>query len=284
VRMNAETVTTVMVAGSAIEYSERGEGEPLLLIHGGVFADWFLPLAANDTLDGFRVIRVRRAGYGSHVPGSHLTLSDHAGHLAALADLLEIGAMHVVGHSSGALIAFQLALDRPALVHSLVLIEPAACGPWEVPAHAELGERFLGPAMGAFAAGDLSGAFDTFMRGVCGDRSRDIVEKCLGHAAHEQAVRESHFFFRDEVPACLEWQFGAPVAPIRAPILVLEGGDGRKEGLLSRQVTEATTKLLPHAEVALIAGTNHMLPLQDPAALGDAVAGFARRHPIASLV
>jgi len=62
-------------------------------------------LAASSTLDGFRVIRVRRAGYGATVPGSHLAIEDHARHLTALAALLELKAVHVVGHSSGALIA-----------------------------------------------------------------------------------------------------------------------------------------------------------------------------------
>jgi hypothetical protein len=35
-----------------------------------------------------------------------------------------------------------------------------------LPAFADLGERFVGPAMGAFAAGNLQGAFNTFMQGV----------------------------------------------------------------------------------------------------------------------
>ena len=67
-------------------------------------------------------------------------------------------------------------------------------------------------------------------------------------------------------------------------MLVLEGGDSRKVGLLSQQITEAATTLFPQAEVALIASTNHMLPLQDPDALGEALGSFVRRHPIAALV
>ena len=281
-RVGPETIKTAMVAGTTIEYAEHGEGEPLLLVHAGVFADWFVPLAVSPALDGLRVIRVRRAGYGVNAPASHLSIHDHASHLAALADLLELDGLHVVGHSSGALIAFQMAID-PALVHSLMLIEPAPCGPFQVPAFAELAERFVRPAMGAFAAGDLQGAFDTFMRGVCGDRSREILERTLGRAGYEQAVRESSFFFRDEVAACLQWQFVSNGEPIRQPALILEGGDGRKAGLLSQQVTEVSTTLLPRAEVALIANTNHMLPLQDPDALGEAIASFVRRHPIGGL-
>jgi pimeloyl-ACP methyl ester carboxylesterase len=81
----------------------------------------------------------------------------------------------------------------------------------------------------------------------------------------------------------MQWQFGSTEVPIRQPVLILEGGDGRKVGLLSQQVTEMTTTLLPQAEVALIADTNHMLPLQDPDALGEAIASFVRRHPIGVL-
>jgi hypothetical protein len=66
VETGSVTIKTATVAGTPLEYSERGEGEPLLLVHAGVFADWFVPLAASRTLDGFRVIRVRRAGRGGH--------------------------------------------------------------------------------------------------------------------------------------------------------------------------------------------------------------------------
>jgi pimeloyl-ACP methyl ester carboxylesterase len=276
----SETIQTVSVADCVIEYSERGNGEPLLLVHAGGFADWFVPLAASHTLDDVRVIRVRRAGYGVKAPASHLSIRDHAAHLIALAHVLGIGAVHIVGHSSGALIAAQMAADSPELVHSLMLIEAAACGPFFVPAFAELGERFIGPAMGAFAAGDLAGAFDTFMRGVGGDRAREIIEQRFGRAGYDKALRESRFFFNDEVPACMEWQFEANVAEITQPVLVVEREEGRHADLLSQQVTEVTTTLLPQAEVVLIPRSNHMLPLQEPEALGEALAEFIRRHPI----
>jgi hypothetical protein len=41
--------------------------------------------------------------------------------------------------------------------------------------------------MGAFAAGDLHGAFDTFMLGVCGHQSREIIERSLGRPGSEQS-------------------------------------------------------------------------------------------------
>ena len=43
-RIGPQTIKTAMVAGTTIEYADHGEGEPLLLVHAGVFADWFVPL------------------------------------------------------------------------------------------------------------------------------------------------------------------------------------------------------------------------------------------------
>ncbi len=270
----------VPLGGAEIEYSERGRGEPILLVHGGVFADWFLPLSASSTLDGFRVIRVRRAGYGPNAPELHLSLADHAGHLAALADLLGLRKIHWVGHSSSCLIGLQQAIDRPDLVHSLVLLEPAPGGGLQAPAFAELGRQFVGPAMEAFAAGEVERAFDTFLRGVGGGGHRELIERTLGQAGYERAVREAAFFFADEIPAVQEWRFGAAEAGrVHQPVLVAEGGESARLGPMSRQITELATSLLSHAEVATIAGVNHMLPLQDPDAVGRVIATFVRRHP-----
>jgi pimeloyl-ACP methyl ester carboxylesterase len=185
----------------------------------------------------------------------------------------------VVGHSSGALIGVQLAADEPDLVQSLALIEPAPLGPFQVPAFAEVGQRFVGPAMAAFSNGDVSSAIDHFMRGVCGDAYREVINRSLGPQVHQDILRESPFFFKDEIPACMRWEFGvADSARISSPVLVVEGAEGRRLGPLSQQVTESAVKLFPRAEVALINNTNHMLPLQDPEALGRTVADFARRH------
>jgi pimeloyl-ACP methyl ester carboxylesterase len=240
-----------------------------------------VPLAASPALDGFRIIRVRRAGYGYTAPASHLSIRDHANHLVALADFMEIEKAHVIGHSSGALIALQMAADRPKLVHTLTLIEPAPCGPFQVPAFGEIAERFIGPAMGELGAGNVQGAFDSFMTGVCGDQHREVIERRLGREGYERAVRESSFFLRDEAPAALEWQFGpAEASGVQQPVLLLEGGEGRKHGLLSQQVTESVIALLPQAEFHMIPGTNHMMPLQEPDALGRILAHFARQHSI----
>jgi pimeloyl-ACP methyl ester carboxylesterase len=206
-------------------------------------------------------------------------MADHADHLVSLADHLCLSRAHWVGHSSSCQIVLQLALDRPDLVRTLTLIEPAAGGGFAVPAAEELGRLYVGPAMGAFAEGNLDTAFQLFMRGVCGEHYRSVLEQRLGSQAVDEAIRQSAFFFRDEVPAVLESTLSAAdAARIRCPVLVAEGEDSQAEGPLAPQITALATRLLPHAEVVGVPGTNHMMPLQDPEAVARVIHGFVCRH------
>ena len=265
-----------MQLAGEIEYSDRGVGEPILLIHAGVFADWFVPLALSPSLDGFQVIRIRRAGYSERTrPNTHLSIGAHAKHCATLLDTLGIGRSHVVGHSSGALIALELAADRPDLVRSLVLFEPAAAGGLVTAEEAEFVGAALGPVLAAAAAGDVATAFDGFMRFACAADHREVLTTALGPDALEAAQRESDFFFADELAAVLEWSFvGADAARVAHPIAIVHG---RGEAPSIHEV--AATRLaswLPNAEIMAVDGADHMLPLRDPETLGRLVAGFAK--------
>ena len=56
--------------GGDVGHYDSGRGEAILLVHAGVFSDWFGPLSLELPRDRFRVVRVRRCGYrGHHTPG-----------------------------------------------------------------------------------------------------------------------------------------------------------------------------------------------------------------------
>jgi pimeloyl-ACP methyl ester carboxylesterase len=67
--------------------------------------------------------RVGSAG-SSRIDGA-LGIEQHASHCRALLRYLGVERARFVGHSSGGNVALQLALDAPALVHSLAILEPA---------------------------------------------------------------------------------------------------------------------------------------------------------------
>ena len=86
---------------AGMEYDERGAGEVVCLVHAGVFGAWFAPLFERPELDGFRVIRPLRPGYGgSPAPAGTTSLADHARRCGELLHALGVERAHWVGHSS----------------------------------------------------------------------------------------------------------------------------------------------------------------------------------------
>src|SRR5688572_21995616 len=112
---------SVNVNGIELEYEVAGAGEPLLLI-SPVLVDGFLPLISETALaDHFQLIRYHKRGWAgsTHTPAP-VSVADHAADAAALLKELGVPRAHVAGHSSGAAVAAQLALDHPAAVHTLI--------------------------------------------------------------------------------------------------------------------------------------------------------------------
>ena len=258
-------------------YHDTGHGEPIVLAHAGVFSDWFRPLSHQLPRERFRVVRLRRAGYqGSAPPGRHLGLADHAQHAARLLDALGAGPAHWVGHSSSCLIGLQLAQDRPDLVASLSLLEPAPGGDLHGPADEQFIAETVRPAMKAFFAGDLSGAFDRFMRGIGGPGYPAVVTSQLGPGSLDTARAESAFFFADELPAVQEWVFGpGQAARITQPALVVLGADSPRVIPLMTETVQRLSAMLPYARTETLPGCSHLLPLQQPAALAQLITTFA---------
>lgn len=264
--------------GAEIEFTDRGHGEVVLLVHAGVFGEWFAPLAGDPAMDGLRVIEMRRAGYtGAPAPVGHLSIGDHARHCAGLLDRLGITAAHVCGHSSSCLMGLQLGLDRPELVRSLVLIEPAPPAFLSGPGEERFGREVARPAMAAAAAGDVPTAFDLFMRSVGGDGYRAVLDAALGVDAHERLLRDARFFFADELPAVRQWALSAEDARrIEQPTLLVQGADSPTR---FHDACTVVAGLLPDAQTVTQRGLGHLMPLQDPATLGRVIAEFVGRHP-----
>src|SRR5688500_7163122 len=153
------------VNGVELDYEVTGSGEPVLLI-SPVLPDAFVPVFSENVLaKRYQLIRYHRRGWvGSTRTPAPVSISDHAADAAALLTHLGVSRAHVAGHSSGAAVAAQLALDNPDLVHSVALLELSLLS---VPAGAAFFEQ-VGPAFEAYASGDAETALAKFMTVVSG--------------------------------------------------------------------------------------------------------------------
>jgi pimeloyl-ACP methyl ester carboxylesterase len=268
---------SVDVNGVELEYEATGSGEPVLLI-SPVFADGFLPLLSEPALvDRYQLIRYHKRGWvgSTHTPPP-VSVSDHAADAAALLDGLGLRRAHIAGHSSGAAVAAQLALDHPEYVHTLMLLEPSLIS---VPS---LGAFFtrVEPALEAYASGDHAGALAIFMSGVSGlepARARALLEERVPGAV-EQAIRDADTFFGIELPALTEWTFGREqAAAIHQPVLSVVGTETQPVWV---EVAEFLRSALPQVEELTIDGVGHLLHIERPEPVARGMAEFLERNPM----
>jgi pimeloyl-ACP methyl ester carboxylesterase len=256
-----------------LEYEVRGDGEPVLLVHGSHVADAFLPLAKEPAIaDAYRVIRYHRRGFaGSDRHTGPFGIGDQASDALTLLRTLNVDRAHVVGHSYGAVIALELASAEPSVVHSLVLLEPpVTTEPLE-------GAEAFEPLMTMYRSGDAKGAVDAFMTFVGGPDWRAEVARVVP-GGPEQADADAATFFETEMPGLGPWVLNPDKASrVTQPALFLLGSDSTPMILSAQQ---AFVKAFPHAEIATLAGLNHLLQMRNSLRVAEPVADFLRRHPM----
>jgi len=114
------------IAGVRLHYIERGEGPPLVFLHGN--GSMLQDLVSSGLIDmaakHHRVIAFDRPGYGySERPRSKIWTPQMQAELLHRAMLyLDVEKPVIVGHSWGTLVAMSMALDFPQNVKSLVLL------------------------------------------------------------------------------------------------------------------------------------------------------------------
>ena len=263
------------VDGAEIKYEVHGRGEPVLLIPPALIVDSLAsPLLAEPALASrYRLIHYHRRGYGGSTLGSEpLTMARQAGDAAALLRHLGVGAAHVAGYSYGGLVALQLAVDTPELVHTLALLEPALR---MVPAGTAYYEHTVAPMMNAYRAGNTREAVQIFCDALLGPDWQSVVERAVP-GGMDQVLRDADTWMLEQ-PAIRDWDFGpTAAAAIRQPVLSVLGVHSHQ---LFQQGRALLHTWLPQMEDADVQGT-HLHPLQDSHGVAHALAAFFARHPI----
>jgi pimeloyl-ACP methyl ester carboxylesterase len=276
------TMSRASLDGIELEYEVRGAGEPVVLVHPGVFARWYQPLLDEPALAGrYRVLTYHRIGYaGSSRLSGPVSIAQQAAHLSALMRHLGMQRAHVVGHSSGGNIALQLALDAPEMVGSLAVLEAA------LPLEAAGSERllstraFMAPVVERYRAGDKAGAVDGFMRGVTGPDYRTALDRVLP-AAFGEAVASADTFFGQELPAVGQWSFRREDARrITQPVLAVVGERSLQQSPIWGARQEMLVTWLPNAEGFILPGASHLLYLENPRGMAERLATFFARHSL----
>ena len=257
-----------------LEYEVHGTGEPVILIHGSVAADTYLPMLSEPSVSRYKLVRYRRRGFGNSThPTSIISIRDQANDCRALMRELNIERAHVVGHSYGGVIALQLALDCPDAVHSLALLEPALVRFTTTAAEFTGG---MASVIETYQKGDRRGALEGFFRQGAGPDWRRSFNAIPGSL--EMALADIDTFFHVEIPAMSEWRFTRDdAARISQPLLTVVGG---KSAPFLYEVQKLVQSWFAQAQTATIPGSDHMLQAVEPHALAEVLFRFWQSVPI----
>ncbi|HTE46024.1 MAG TPA: alpha/beta hydrolase [Gemmatimonadaceae bacterium] len=121
----AKPDTSGYVAANGIDYwfEIRGKGEPLLLLHGGLFTTELFGPVLTKLAENHRVIGIHLQGHGRTALGARkINLVDIGRDLGVVLPKLGLKQVDVMGYSFGGGAAFQLAAQHPELVRRLVLV------------------------------------------------------------------------------------------------------------------------------------------------------------------
>jgi pimeloyl-ACP methyl ester carboxylesterase len=245
--------------GCDLYYEEAGEGVPMLLIppSGATASTW--GSAVDELARIGRVIAYDRRGYARSSGEPVRKVSTHTADAAALLESLRTPPAVVVGTSSGAMIAIDLAVRRPDLVQAVIEHE----GPWRFTRHLP-----TGPQVAALATiGSL------VLRGRQSDAAEALLRSAYsyrdGGTAWDAFPEEWRRVARENARATL-WDFLITIgnypsrrelATVEVPVVCSYGA--RSPGFMGR-LTRSLAAAIPTARTHRIEGAAHAAPFDAP--------------------
>jgi len=261
----------------------EGEGEYLICLHGLASQAHIWDLVAPHLNDSFQVIALDLRGHGlSDKPASGYDFATITSDLDAILRALKIDRAIFMGHSWGANVALQYAVDRPDQVSNLVLIDGGFL---------QLNDRMDWPT----AEKQLA---PPNWVGLPANRLQQGIGNFLGAAATPEAIAAVMYNFEIRADGTIAPQLSRELhmqilralwehrpselyAHVQCPTLLIpaippEPHDERTRASLAgkREQVVLAEQRLPHSQTIWMNDTIHDIPLQRPAELAQAIKTF----------
>ena len=238
--------------GVRLRYIDKGNGPPLMFIHGlgASHADWQKQIDFFARV--FRIIAPDLRGHGESEGGGPFTVDRLATDCAQLLDELKVGSFFLVGHSMGGAVAMQLALFKPERVKKLVLADTLpSFRPNSFKKRLMLWSRllvmkFLGPAA------------------LAKRTAKDMFPK-----PEQEPLRELMILRNSRTPKAVylalisglsRWSVADRLTWLQMPTFVVAG----ENDYFPPEEAQAFAEQLPDGRCRIIEGARHHLPLEKP--------------------
>lgn len=267
----------VDVNGTSLTYVEAGRGVPVVLVHGtlGDYRTWSGEM--EDFSAKYHVIAYSlRYHYPTTWTEGEYSYQVHIADLVALLKAINLGPVHLVGHSYGGVMAAIVAKEHPELVRSVVLAEASivtliANNEEAKPLLAEVG-KVAKTAKEYVQNGDPDQAAITFM---------DFVNAPGGGFKGLPVAFQTGML---QNTSTLKPLFASPPPPpftcgdartINVPTLLVEGELTQQ---FRRLVVDELQRCLPNTDRVKVANSGHPLEMVQPKDFNAAVLLFLAKH------
>jgi len=273
---------TVFINGDSINYLDIGKGEPVVFVHGTV-GDYRVWGAQMDTFaTSHRVIAYsRRYAYPNKQiinDSADYSAVPHAKDLAELIKTLDLGPVHLVGHSYGALTSLLTTIEYPELIRSVTLGEPPVFSMLKnVSGGDTLGNNFFAqtmiPAAEAFKENNDEKAVIKFIGAVLGDSlfyskaPRQVQDMMM-----QNTLELRGFALSSETISAINHD---DLKEITIPVLLLTGD---RSPLIFTSIINEIDSLLTNNEFVTLPNSSHGLELDNPLEFNKIVLEFINKH------
>ncbi len=239
-------------------YEERGQGEPMIFLHGlgGDHLYWLGQLRAFSKYYRCFAVDCRDVGQSSEATEPY-TISSLAADLAAFLRQLNLPPAHVVGLSMGGMIAQELALANPELVESLVLVSTLARSDEWFGATLQAFEliRLQVPNTAAFFEAVLPWwvSYQFFV-----DSGRS---SWLCWLLRQNPEVQSRASFLRQLETARQHDALARLSGIRCPVMILVGED---DAIAPPRYSLELHAQIRQSQLITVPGVGHALPIENP--------------------
>ena len=257
--------------GARLAYQVTGEGPAVVLVHGfGLDMRMWDPQVAHLAAR-HRVIRYDCRGFGSSGPFDPAVAYTHAGDLLALLDHLGIDRAVLAGLSFGGQVVLRTALAAPHRVRGLAMMDAVLDGvPWDresLDAIRLAGEMARNRGLLAGRAAWLAHPLFAPARDVAGV-SDQLAAMVAAYPGQHWTGRDPH---EEGGPRPLD-----VLEELAVPVLVMAG---ERDVPGFREMSAVLARRIPGAAYHVVADAGHMINMEQPAAVNEALTRFIDELP-----
>ena len=233
--------------GVLIAYERRGEGPPLVLVHGTAADHSRWTPILSELERHFTVYAVDRRGRGQSGDAKPYSIDREFEDVVAVVDSIQ-GPVNILGHSYGALCSLEASL-RMSNLRKLILYEP--------PIHIGVEERYPPDAIDRMNAclqsGEREKALLIFLQEIAGIPKNEM-NMLRSLPSWSSRVATAHTIAREEASVCSYIFEPQRFSRMSAPTLLLLGGDSPP---FYRIAIETLRKSIPNSRIAVVPEQRH---------------------------